>query len=62
MIVTRHIILIGMSIVIFISLFNTQNSAYQIDTNVLLAEVYQHSIDVRQYLLSEICWGTCRDG
>ncbi len=49
----RHLFLIVIASAVFLALFATQINAKQNDSNVLLAQVYQRGIDVKQYLVSE---------
>lgn len=50
---TRLIFLFTIAGLMITALFTTQSLAKQSDNNVLLAQVYQRGIDVKQYLVSE---------
>ena len=49
----RHLFLIAIASAMFLALFTEQSLAKQSSSNVLLAQVYKHCIDVRQYMVSE---------
>jgi DNA ligase-1 len=48
-----RLFLIAIASVLFSAPFTTQSIAKQNDVNVLLAQIYQRGIDVKQYLVSE---------
>ncbi len=50
---TRHLVLIVIASALCLSILATQSLAQQNVSDVLLAQVYQRGIDVRQYLVSE---------